>query len=65
MKFCDYLKPGRRQNAFYVQPDIEDKDHLGEQVFGSEKRVVVYEWDSQKKQNVRKIVEKSKFDTLR
>lgn len=63
MNNLNFLKPGKRENAFSVQAAVVDRDKVGVQSANSQKYCVSI-WDSAQKRYVNKIVEKNEFDML-
>lgn len=64
MDYLDSLKPGKRENAFYVKSLIVDKDKVGDQS-SNNKKFYIYVWSPQKKKHIRKLVDRNQFDTLK
>lgn len=57
MNYLDKLKPGKRENAFYVKSNVVDIDKSGV-VSANSKRFYIRIWDPEKQQHVKKLVEK-------
>lgn len=49
MSYFEKLKPGKRENAFYLESDINDDEREGLQLETNE-MVYIYAWDENKKE---------------
>ncbi len=57
MEYSKNLKPGKRENAFYVKSRHADEDKVGVQSSKNES-AYIYVWDSKKKEYVGKLITK-------
>lgn len=64
MDYLDVLKPGKRENAFYVKSSIVDVDRVGEQSSYNEK-FYINVWSPEQKKHIRKLVDRNQFDGLK
>lgn len=63
MNYLDDLKPGQRENAYYIKSNISGYDRLG--IPSSEnKKFYVYVWDPALKKHIGKFVERNQYDFL-
>ncbi len=63
MEYLDELKPGKRENAFYVKSNFVDEEKMGIQSDKSDK-FYIYVWDPVKNQHVEKLVNHKELDAL-
>lgn len=63
MEYLEELKPGKRENAFYVKSNFVDEEEIGVQ---SSKGGMFYVhlWDPGKKKYVEKLVSRNELDAL-
>lgn len=64
MDYLASLKPGKRENAFYVKSRIVDKDRGGLQSSKNNK-LYVHVWDPEKRKHIGKYVDRNQLDTLK
>lgn len=63
MDYLDSLKPGVRENAFYVKSNIVDVDKVGVQSLNNRK-IYIYVWDAEKKKHVGKYINLEQYDDM-
>lgn len=63
MDYLNDLKPGKRENAFYVKSNTVDNERVGVQSLNNRK-IYIYVWDSQKKKHVGKYIDRDQYDIL-
>ncbi len=57
MEYPRNLKPGKRENAFYVKSRLTDEEKVGVQS-SKNKNAYIYVWDPEKKAHVGKLITK-------
>ena len=63
MKTIDELKPGKKENAFFVESDNVSKDRTGFQS-SKNKKFYIYEWNPDKRKHEKKYVVRNQYDVL-
>lgn len=58
MDYLDSLKPGKRENAFYIKSKVIDSEKSGVQSSKSNK-VYIHVWDPEQKKHVGKLVDRN------
>ncbi len=58
MSYLDELKPGKRENAFYIKSGVlQHENNYSEKQSKVPKKVYVYEWDKEKKKHIGHLVD--------
>lgn len=61
MAYLKELRPGKRENAFYVNENVIGSSSWEEYVATLPKKVEVYSWDEKQKKHVRRFVDTEEF----
>lgn len=63
MDYLDALKPGKRDNAFFLERDITEDDKIGI-LSPLNEEYYIYIWNREKKKHIAKLIKRSTLDTL-
>lgn len=61
MSYLDKMRPGMRENAFYVKTRIQNSDAQIEAMRMQQNKIYIYEWDASKNKYIGHLVDAAEY----